>query len=189
MPETTAPRPTLVLSGHRSHWSWLQQIWSRVRLTLTHAAILILVLTLGYGLWPYGTLRRLEHAVLAGDQAKVAALVDLGAVRDEIARRLDKDRSSLIEAVSDSFIDWLEAGIRQHGVAALQRLVTLDWVREQFLLIPTLQGPGIWASISEIFFSAPDDLRIRIERAPLASPLNLRLQLKGLAWQVTLMYD
>ena len=189
MPETGARRRTFALHWNRPHWPWLERFWLGTRHRLTNAALLLLVLTLCYGVWPYGTLWRLEHAVLAGDQATVAALVDLDTVRDEIARRLDKDQDSLITAVSDAFIDWLEAGLRQHGVEALQRLVTLDWVREQFLLIPTLQGPGLWASISEIFFSAPDDLRVRIERAPLAPPLNLRLQLEGLAWRVTLMYE
>ncbi|MGQ9660078.1 MAG: DUF2939 domain-containing protein [Thermochromatium sp.] len=189
MSETGIRRRTLALNWHRLHQPWLERLWTRVHHAVRNTAILILVLTLGYGVWPYGTLWRLERAVLADDQATIAALVDLDAVRTEIARRLDKDQVSLITAVSDAFIDWLEDGIRHHGVQVLQRLVTLDWVREQFLLIPTLQGPGLWASISEIFFSAPDDLRVRIERAPLAPPLYLRLQLQGLAWRVTLIYD
>lgn len=189
MPETGARRQSFVLNWNRPHWPWLERFWPRARHALTNAALLLLVLTLCYGVWPYGTLWRLERAVLAGDQATVAALVDLDTVRDEIARRLDKDQASLITAVSDTFIDWLEAGIRHHGVEALQRLVTLDWVREQFLLIPTLQGLGLWASISEIVFDAPDAVRIRIARAPSAPPLNLRLRLQGLAWRVTMIHD
>jgi hypothetical protein len=169
-------------------WIWMSPRWRLARQVSTRAAMLLLIMTLLYGLWPYSTLWRLEHAVARDDRVTLAGLVDLDAVRDEIARRLNKDQVSLIEAVSDSFIDWLESGIRQHGVEALQVLVTLDWISEQFARIPT-HGLGLLTSISEIFFEAPNDVRIRIERAPLAPPLSLRLQLDGLAWRVTMIHD
>ncbi|WP_186342803.1 DUF2939 domain-containing protein [Allochromatium palmeri] len=172
----------------RLDWIWMSPHWRLARRVLTRAAMVLLIMTLLYGVWPYSTLWRLEHAVAQNDRVTLAGLVDLDAVREEIARRLNKDQVSLIEAVSDAFIEWLESGIRQHGVEALQILVTLDWISEQFARIPT-HSLGLWASISEIFFEAPNDVRIRIDRTPLAPPLILRLQLDGLTWHVTMIHD
>jgi len=163
--------------------------WRSARPVLTPAAILILALTILYGAWPYVTLWRLELAAARDDRVTLVALVDLEAVRDEIARRLDKDRVSAIGAVSESFIEWLESGLRRYGAEALQRLVTLDWVGEQFNRIPRRHSPGLRISIPEIFFDAPDDVRVRIERAPIAPPLYLRLQLQGHDWRVTMIHD
>lgn len=190
MVELGAPR-RLQLSRH-----WLGRLghgmlrlWQSLHHVLTQALLLILVLTLLYGLWPYSTLWSLERAVVQEDFATIAALVNLDAVRDELARRLDKRQTSRIETVSDVFIAWLESGLRQHGVAVLERRVTLQWVSDQFKQIPTLHRPGLWRSLSEVFFEAPDAVRLRIERTPTAPPLYVRLQLDGLTWRVTLLHD
>ena len=189
MVEIGAPRRFRVTDWHRRLGHGLARVWLPVRHALTQALLLILVLTLLYGLWPYSTLWSLERAVVQDDFATIAALVNLDAVRDELARRLDKRQTSRIDAVSDVFIAWLESGLRQHGVAVLERRVTLHWVSEHFQQIPTLHRPGLWRSLSEVFFEAPDAVCLRIERSPTAPPLYLRLQLDGLAWRVTMIHD
>ncbi|MBK1716579.1 DUF2939 domain-containing protein [Thiocystis violacea] len=146
--------------------------------------ILGLVLLL-HGIWPYAALWSLDRALARRDQATLAALVDLEAVRDEIARRLNKDRVSVIEGVSDPFIAWLETGIRQHGDEALQSLVTLEWVGDQFGAVAPSRL-GLLASISEVFFEGFGDVRVRVDR-PSADPLNLRLQFRRLGWRLTMV--
>jgi hypothetical protein len=160
--------------------------WWRTRLLGRRLLILLLVLTILYGLWPYATLWSLNHALIQGDQVTLAMLVDLGAIRNEIARRLNKETVSAIDGISDDFIDWLESGIQSHGVNAVETLVTLDWVREQ-LTARAPPGKGFLFVLSYGFFEGPRDFRVVIGSAT-ARPVVMRLHLGATGWRVATLY-
>lgn len=166
--------------------AWLDRAWLRMRRPVGRGLVAGLVLLLLYGAWPFATLWRLNQAVARGDRATLADLVDLEAVRGEIAHRLNKDDISAIEKVSDPFVEWLEAGIRRHGAEAPRALVTLDWVRDQ--LGPAASpGLGLLSALTYGFFDDWRDFRTRIDR-PAANPLVLRLRLEGGGWRVAMVY-
>ncbi|QIK38590.1 DUF2939 domain-containing protein [Caldichromatium japonicum] len=162
--------------------------WRSVGRILGVILSILMLCTLLYGVWPYLTLWRLERAAHQDDWETLAELVDLGRVRAEIQARLNKDQASVIGAVSDGFIAWIETGIHKYGREAIPSLVTLSWVRDQFARIPD-HALGLWVAISGVFFAAPDDLRLQIERAPAAGPLFIRLERQGLSWRTTMIYD
>jgi hypothetical protein len=149
-------------------------------------ASLALLLALGYLVWPYIDLWRLDRALVRNDRETLAALVDLGAVRGEIAAKLNKERKSALGPPSDAFIDWLEQGIRRNGTAALERQVDLDWVRER-LLSRSPPGQGMRPALTRAFFDDPVRFSVRLS-APGHSPLRLGLTFRGLGWRVTELY-
>ncbi len=173
---------------------WLEQLpkvrpfWRPLGRLVGVILLVLLFFVLFYGLWPYTTLWRLARAANEDDWVTLAELVDLDRVRAELQARLNKDQPSAIGAVSDEFIGWIETGIRRYGREAIPSLVTLNWVRDQFAHIPN-HDLGLWATLSEVFFAAPNELRLRIERAPLAGPLSLRLERQGLSWRITMIHD
>lgn len=164
----------------------LRRWWRRWHQPVQRLLIPCLVLLALYGAWPYAVLWKLNRAVVQDDSAALAALVDLDAVRDEIARRLNKDRPSAIETLSDSFIEWLESGMRQRGAKVLQALVTLDWVHGR-LQAKTLPGKGFLPALTYGFFAGPRDFHARIGSRE-SGPIMVRLHLDGKGWRVTMLY-
>lgn len=139
-----------------------------------------------YLLWPYVTLWRLDRALIAEDREALASLVDLDAVRGEILGKLNKESESAIGPMSDAFIDWLEKAIRRHGAAALERQVTLDWVRER-MLAHSSPGVGLTPALTHAFFDDPLHFSLRIG-AMSHTPVYARLTFRGIGWRITALY-
>lgn len=138
--------------------------------------------------WPYFTLWRLDQAVRDGDTAALAESVDLDAVRGELKKKLNKDADSTIGDLSDPFIRWLQEGIQTLGSDALDRLVTLSWVRARLLDHGAGDADeGFLGQVTYAFFDAPDAFVARIGVAT-DTPVHVRLTLHGPDWRVTALY-
>ncbi len=161
---------------------------NRSRPLLRRVLIPLLALALVYAAWPYVAVWRLNRALTEGDQSALAALVDLRAIRNEITRKINKDRErdSSIDGISDDFIDWLEHGIRRDGTDTLERLVTLDWVRAS-LLSKSTPTEGFLPVLSRAFFDGPGGFSLRIGAAD-AAPVFVRLRLGSRGWRVSALY-
>ena len=156
----------------------------RHRRTLGWVLLALAALLLAYLVWPYTSLWRLDRAVRADDAEALAALIDLDAVRGEIKKKLNKDASSRIGPISDRFIGWLQTGIQSLGSAAIDRLVTLEWVREQLLIhSPGGGADGFLAEVTYAFFDADGRFRVRIG-PPDDGPVRLSLERQGLNWRL-----
>jgi hypothetical protein len=169
-----------------------QRFWVRWRRGWRHGCwagkrwlALLLVLVLLYGLWPSVTLWRLNQAVLNDDTLTLTTLVDVSAIRTALRRRLNKYEVSVIGALSDDFIDWLDAGIRYHGVTALEQLVTFAWVREQ-LRVHALPPQDLFPAEVSRSFVGLRDFQVQINTA--APPLVLFLHLETSGWRVVALY-
>lgn len=162
------------------------RVWRRARAPTLRLTAALVVMLLVFVAWPYVALWNLHLAVMHDDQAALAAMVDVDAVRDEIARRLNKERDTVIGELSDAFIEWLESGIRQHGKDALETQVTLGWVQDQ-LVAATAPGLGFLSALSYGFFDSPGGFMVRMKRGD-GTPVTLRLRLTGAHWRVTAVY-
>ena len=147
---------------------------------------LLLLLVLAYLLWPYLILWRLDRALISNDQAALAQLVDLDAVREAIHRQLNKESNGTIGPFSDEFIAWLELGIRRDGTAALEDRVNLDWVRER-MLAQSPPGAGLAPALSRAFFDDPRQFSLRLGGDG-QDPVHVRLGFTGLRWRVQALY-
>jgi hypothetical protein len=168
------PPPRRPIAGARPRRVWTRRI------------LVPLLLVLAYLAWPYLTLWRLDRALVADDQAALDSLVDLGAIRGEILRKVNKESPSLIGPLSDAFIDWLEQGIRRNGTETLDRQVDLAWVRQR-LLSHSPPGGGLTPSLTHAFFQDPLHFVLRVgppDRAPVLAVLSFR----GLGWRLAALY-
>jgi hypothetical protein len=154
------------------------------------AFVLALILCLmAYVAWPYYYVWRLDQAAIVDDRAALQRLVDLGAVREQMKRRVNKEVEGTVGDVSNAFVDWLQDGIRRLGSGAVDRLVTLEWVREQLLSkTRPYERPGFVDQISYAFFERPDGFLIRIGKLG-EDPVHVRLSLVGASWRVTALYN
>jgi hypothetical protein len=157
----------------------------RRRRTLRLILLPALAALLIYLAWPYVTLWQLDRAIADGDSAALSVLVDLEAIRAEIKKKLNKDADSAIGELSDPFIRWLEAGIQEAGSGAVDRLVTVDWVRDQLLVRGF--GKGLSTRVSYAFFDAPGGFRVTLGRPP-EIPLHGRLTLRDFVWRLSAVY-
>lgn len=151
-----------------------------VRLSLSLLMLLVL-----YGLWPSVTLWHLERALAGSDLDALAELVDLDAIRTELARALNKERDSAIERFSDGFIEELEAGLRRHGQSVLDEMVTMQWVQAR-LSATDARESGLFSAVSGVWMKGPTDLRLRLVGTD-EHPVTLRLSLVGGQWRVTMI--
>jgi hypothetical protein len=165
---------------------WRRTRIRRVRRRRALPLVVLVLLGVAYFCWPYFTLWRLDRALVRNDRETLGELVDLDAVRGELARKLNKEAKSALGPPSDAFIAWLEQGIRRNGTAALDRRVDLDWVRERLLSrAPLDQGMG--PSLTRAFFDDPLHFSVRLGHLG-RSPVLLRLTFDGLRWRVTSVY-
>lgn len=147
---------------------------------------LALTLVVGYALWPFATLWRINQAVVAGDPHTLTQLLDLDAVREELGRRLNKERTSAIEGMSDAFIDWIDDAIRRSGVDALRQHVTLHWVEAELASRAAADG-SILGAVRHAWFRGPVDFRIVLAR-PGQPRLHLRLSFGIRGWRITMVH-
>ncbi len=154
----------------------------------TLSAFLLLGLV-AFVAWPYYHVWRLDQAAITADRQALADLVDLPAIREQIKRRLNKEVDSSVGDVSNAFVDWLQDGIRRMGGDAVDRLVTLDWVRSQLLLKSRPPAPpGFIDQITHAFFDTPDGFLVRIGELG-EEPVHFRMSLQGVHWRVTAVYN
>ena len=156
------------------------------RQRLGRVLITVLLLLYGWLFWPFLTLWQLDRALIRDDQASLARLVDLAAVRDAIRRSLNKDAGGTLGPFSDGFIEWLQKSIRRRGTSALEQEVTLAWVREQ-LLSRSPPGAGLWPALSWAFFDNPLHFTLRLGGAA-AAPVVVRMRFAGGGWRVSALY-
>ncbi len=160
--------------------------WRRQRdcvLAQPWLAMLALLMLL-YGLWPFLSVWRLQQAVLNNQPQVVATWVDVTAIRAALRRRLNKDAVSEIGSLSDDFIDWLDAGIRYHGVTALEQLVTFEWVYTQ------LRGrlppeAALFPIVMTSSFIGLRDFQVQLYSP---APLVLFLRLDTTGWRIVALY-
>jgi hypothetical protein len=162
------------------------ELAGRQRRNTHYLGLLCLVLS-AYLVWPYVTLWRLDRALIQDDQTTLAQLVDLDSVRIEMRRQLNKEEvHGHAGPVSDSFIAWLEEGIRRAGTAALEQAVTLQWVRSQ-LLAHSPPGAGLGPALAQAFFEDPLHFSLRLGDVSKV-PVRVRMRLTGTGWRVTELY-
>ncbi|WP_295391133.1 DUF2939 domain-containing protein [uncultured Thiodictyon sp.] len=156
------------------------------RRQLARVLLALALIVFAYLVWPYLTLWRLDRALVRDDQAALARLVDLDAVRDAIRRQLNKEAVGRIGPPSDAFIAWLEDGIRRDGTAALDRAVTLEWVRER-MLAHSPPGAGLGPALARAAFDDPLNFSLRLGGASQV-PVTVRMAFTGLGWRVRVLY-
>jgi len=158
----TQPPPPLRLQWWMRGWHELRDRRLRLPSWMWRAlATLVLAGALLFAS-PYWTLWRMSRAADSATPEALRPFVDLNAIRDQIRRRLNKNLESRIGDVSEPFIEWIESGLQAEGTAAVEHLVTLEWVAG-LLRDPANHRP-LLARVRRASYHLPDGFRIEIEQ-------------------------
>ena len=150
---------------------------------------LVLLALLGYGMWPYYTVFRLDDAVRESEPKAIAPFVDLAAIQASYAVRLApglpvfEPRNA---PGADQVIVWLTANLPRLGDAALDQAITLDWVRDALREAAertTESRPALLIdAVDFAFFESWNRFVVRI--GPLGSETSVVLGLEWPQWRV-----
>ncbi|MBK1724130.1 DUF2939 domain-containing protein [Thiocystis violacea] len=149
----------------------------------------ILLALIGYGLWPYYSVYRLDDAITANDTAELAQMVDLPAIRANYKKRVAAGVQGVLPTDDpDSVVSWIRQNLERLGDSALEQAITIDWVRE------TLRGavteatgqspPYLLAGIDFAFFESYNRFLIRIGKLG-EGATHVRFSLVGSDWKIT----
>ncbi|WP_295401769.1 DUF2939 domain-containing protein [uncultured Thiocystis sp.] len=150
---------------------------------------LILLALIGYALWPYYTVYRLDAAINQQDDSQLAELVDLPAIRANYKKRVSSGADAIFPSGDpDSVMHWIRQNLERLGDSALDQAVTLPWVHETLrdaVSQATGQSPPyLLASIGFAFFESYQRFLIRIGDLG-QGPTHLRLSLVDGHWKIT----
>ena len=150
---------------------------------------LLLLALIGYGLWPYYDIYRLDAAINAQDAGSLGQMVDLDAIRAHYRKRVAAGIKGVLPAEdSSSVLSWIRQNMERLGDSALDQAITLDWVREtrrDAVTRPTGQSPPyLLAGIDFAFFESYDRFLIRIGELG-AGETHVRLSLVDGRWKLT----
>ena len=150
---------------------------------------LLLLAALGYGLWPYYTLFRLDDAVREPDAKALAPYVDLAAIKAHYRQRIERALPTFEPrsgSGADQVVVWLETNLSRLGEAALDQAITLDWVRNALREAAertTDSRPALFLdAIDFAFFESWNRFVVRV--GPIGSATHVVLGLDGKDWRI-----
>jgi hypothetical protein len=151
---------------------------------------LLLLGVIGFGLWPYYTIFRLDTALSLSDPQAIAPYVDLPAIQQHYKQRLGGTVNSFVpqgDGDSERAIAWLAQNLTRLGDGALDQAITVEWVRNtlrEAAARGTESRPAYFmAAIDFAFFESWNRFVIRL--GPLGGETHVVLGLKGPYWRVT----
>ncbi|MBK1645434.1 hypothetical protein CKO25_12420 [Thiocapsa imhoffii] len=150
---------------------------------------LLLFMLLGYGIWPYFTVFRLDEAINQEGTAHLATMVDLTAIRANYKARVNAGIDGVFpDSSPDSVMGWIRQNVDRLGDSALDQAITLPWVRDtlrESVTKATGQSPPyLLAAIDFAFFESFNQFVIRIGELG-HGPTHVRLQRQGTDWMIT----
>jgi len=152
---------------------------------------LLLVAVVGYGLWPYYTIFRLDSALAVSDPQAIAPYVDLPAIQQHYKQRLENNVNGLLpqggNGDTERVIAWLAENLTRLGDGALSQAITVEWVRNALrdaAVRGTASRPAYFtAAIDFAFFESWNRFVIRLGQ--LGGETHVVLGLDGSHWRVT----
>lgn len=153
---------------------------------------LLLFLLIGYGLWPYYTVFRLDSALTVTDPKAIAPLVDLQAIQQHYKERFGKEVKRFIPrdgSNSERMLDWLAQNLDRLGDGALHQAITDQWVWDTLRASAergTDKRPAYFINAVDFaFFESWNRFVIRLGRLGGETHVVLGLDLEHPIWRVT----
>ncbi len=150
---------------------------------------LILLTLIGYGLWPFYSVYRLDEAINRQDTNQLADMLDLPALRANYKKRLSTGVHGVLPSDNpESVVSWIRQNLERLGDSALEQAITVDWVRETLRAAVTQatgqSPPYLLAAVDFAFFESYDRFLIRIGELGQGAT-HIRLSLEGRRWRIT----
>jgi hypothetical protein len=148
----------------------------------------LLAVAVAYVVYPYVTLYRLGQAIRNGDASSLEAMVDWSAVREGIKEDIcDAVIDQPAEAKTGGQLPPFGAGfVRGITGSAVDARVTpqaLAAVAQEPAKAPDPKESAV--RVSWAFFSGPGEFQVALRAPGQAAPINLQMEFRAGAWQVT----
>jgi hypothetical protein len=150
---------------------------------------LVLLALIAFVAWPYYEMFRLDDALGDNDMQALGQLVDLPAIRRNYKERLGKGLG-LEPGRRDPnrALAWLQQNLQRLGDAALEKTITLEWVRDTLqdaaARVTDKKPPYFLAAVTFAFFESYDSFIIRLGVLG-ENATHVRMRLKDNSWHVT----
>ena len=155
---------------------------------------LLFVALLAFVAWPYYHVFRIDDALGKDDLDALAELVDLEAIQQEMAQRLDAGLQATTGPPAEgSMMSWLQQNLRQAGEEAVEQNITIEWVRDRLKAAVVRASdkpkPYFIRATTFGFFESYDSFIIRLgELGKNASHVRMKLE-EDRFWRITGIYD
>jgi hypothetical protein len=148
----------------------------------------MLAVALAYVIYPYVTLYRLGQAIRNGDASSLEAMVDWAAVREGIKEDIcdtviDEPAEAKAGGQLPPFGAGFVRGIAGNAVDARVTPQALAAVAQEPARAPTPKDAAV--RVSWAFFAGPAEFVVALRAPGQATPINLQMELRRGAWQVT----
>lgn len=152
---------------------------------------LVLLAVVAFIAWPYYHVFRLDNALSGSDTEALGKLVDISSIRSNYKERLEGNPGMGIKPDQQDTNDplaRLQQNLRSLGDTALEKVITLDWVRDTLrdaVTRATEERPAYFmGSVTFAFFESYDSFIIRLGELG-KNATHVRMKLQDQTWQVT----
>ena len=156
---------------------------------MRYIGYLLLLALIGFGIWPYYSVFRLDDALGKPEVAALQDLVDLPAIQSNYKKRLTTGVDTLpaVPGAGDVMV-WLQQNLQRLGDSALSQVITLEWVRDTLRQAAAQatnhKPPYLLAGVTFAFFESYDTFLVRIGELGRGAT-HVRMRLEGQTWRVT----
>ena len=150
---------------------------------------IIVLVVLGFVVWPYVQLNRFGRAIDVNDERELRSLVDVEAIRRQMKKIIDQNIEGATERYDNPVIRFVRGGVKELSGASLES-VDLDWVRNTLFAArhyPGNQGPQLLGGFLFAFFETPTRFLVRAGKLG-QEPIHLYMSLKDWKWRVTAVF-
>lgn len=145
---------------------------------------LMLLAALLYGVVPYYSLYRFNHALVIHDHEDMSRYLDLHQLRQHYKESLRISQSGGEGAITRMF----RGTANTMSALTVDQLVTMDWIRRKLVLAEQGQiGQSMFERLDHAFFEGPNTFLVRLGRLG-EEPLHLLFRRDGLVWRLSALY-
>jgi hypothetical protein len=150
---------------------------------------LALFALVGFAVWPYYHVFRLDDALGKDDMKALEQLVDLPAIRRNYKERLEGGLGLHTQPQdAGSALAWLQQNLQRMGDVALEQTITLEWTRdtlkEAAARATDRQPPYLMAAVTFAFFESYDSFIVRLGELG-RNATHVRMRLEDKTWRIT----
>ncbi len=138
-----------------------------------------------YGILPYYSLYRLDHALVANDTVQLGKYIDLEQVRDNYKRSLRIEKNSHDEGFASRM---LRDGANSMSAYTVDQAVTIDWIRQRLSGSDQREtASSMFDQLDHAFFDSPNQFLVRLGELS-DNPTVLIMKRDGLVWRLSELY-
>ncbi len=146
---------------------------------------LLFLAIITYGILPYYSLYRLNHALTTNDVVQLDRYIDLAHVRENYKRGLHIEKGNQQEGMASTMF---RGAANSMSAFTVDQVVTIDWIRIELTGAgQNKAGNSLFDTLDHAFFESPNRFLVRLGELG-DNPIMLMLRRDGLVWRLTELY-